>query len=202
MKPCEVEDIHLIDNVDFSTKLHISSTLSLIRPATTVMALQFTVVLIVLAYIIYRFMVFPVFLSPLAKIPTAHWSCSISPLWILWKRLAGQQNVTVLAAHRKHGDVVRLGPTELSVNCVEDGYKTIYAGNFGKDDYYRFFDNFGYAPFICWNSNADKGQDEMHVHHLGSRPARRHETIHRTTLLEDKRTTITGDFGTAQNHTL
>ncbi|KIV84591.1 hypothetical protein PV11_00363 [Exophiala sideris] len=97
----------------------------------------------VLAYVLYRFLLFPAFISPLAKVPTAHWTCSVSSLWILYKRLKAEQNTTVLAAHRKHGDVVRLGPTELSVNCVENGYKTVYSGPFDKDDYYRFFDNFG-----------------------------------------------------------
>lgn len=98
---------------------------------------------VLLIFALYQFVVYPAFLTPLARIPSAHWTCSISPYWILWKRLRHKQNGTVLAAHRIHGPIVRLGPKELSVNCVDGGYKTIYTGAFHKDDYYRFFDNFG-----------------------------------------------------------
>ena len=99
----------------------------------------------VLLLAFYKYAIYPAYLSPLAKIPSAHWTCSISPLWIFWKRMISCQNKTVYAAHLEHGPIVRLGPTELSVNCIEDGVKTIYAGAFQKDDYYAFFNNFGYV---------------------------------------------------------
>lgn len=46
-----------------------------------------------------------------------------------------QNNRTVHAAHQKHGPIVRLGPNELSVNCVDGGIRTIYAGGFEKHDW-------------------------------------------------------------------
>ena len=39
-------------------------------------------------------------------------------------------------AHLKHGPIVRLGPNELSVNCIDGGLRTIYAGGFEKPDWY------------------------------------------------------------------
>ena len=46
-----------------------------------------------------------------------------------------QNNRTVHAAHLKYGPVVRLAPYELSVNCVDAGIRTIYAGGFEKHDW-------------------------------------------------------------------
>lgn len=92
--------------------------------------------------LIYTYIIFPLYVSPLSKVPTAHWSCSISPLWMLWRRVSARQNRTVYEAHQRHGDVVRLGPNELSVNCLEDGVHTIYGPGFEKNEYYSYFDSF------------------------------------------------------------
>ena len=91
---------------------------------------------ILVSYLIYRYMIYTAFISPLSKIPAAHWSARISPLWILSKRYAFKENRTIHAAHQKYGSVVRLGPNELSVNCVDDGIRTIYAGGFEKHQWY------------------------------------------------------------------
>lgn len=92
----------------------------------------------------YRYIIYPAFISPLARIPNAHWSASVSPLWILLTRYHWRENREVHAAHLKHGPVVRLGPTEISVNDV-GGLRTIYAGGFEKGQWYSIFDNYGYV---------------------------------------------------------
>ncbi len=99
-------------------------------------------VLVVAILAIYKFIIYPTFISPLSKIPNAHWSSSISPLWILWTRFQCQENRKVHAAHLKHGSVVRLAPNELSVNDV-GGLRTVYAGGFEKGQWYSIFDNYG-----------------------------------------------------------
>jgi hypothetical protein len=91
---------------------------------------------------IYRFIIYPTFISQLSKIPNAHWSSPISPFWILWTRYRYQENRKVHAAHLKHGSVVRLAPNELSVNDV-GGLRTVYAGGFEKGQWYSIFDNYG-----------------------------------------------------------
>lgn len=97
----------------------------------------------VLVYLIYRYAIYPAFISPLSKIPAAHWSARVSPAWILYMRYCFRENRTVHAAHQKYGDVVRLGPNELSVNCVDDGIRTIYAGGFEKHRWYtNLFSNY------------------------------------------------------------
>lgn len=96
--------------------------------------------------VIYKYIIYPVFLSPLAKIPSAHPSSSISPLWILYKRYHELENNAIHTAHAKHGDIVRLGPNEVSVICVDDGIRTVYSGGFEKWAWYENqFNNYGYV---------------------------------------------------------
>lgn len=93
--------------------------------------------------IIYRYLIYPSFLSPLSKIPIAHFTSSWSPLWILWIRYTDEEVQTIHKAHLKYGPIVRLGPEEVSVNCVDGGLRTIYAGGFEKPYFYDQFRNYG-----------------------------------------------------------
>ncbi len=94
--------------------------------------------------LLYEFVIYPVFLSPLSKLPCAHWTAPMSPAWILWRRYQGQNNRTIHAAHEQLGPIVRLGPSEISINCVEGGIKSVYTGGFDKHDWYpRVFGSFG-----------------------------------------------------------
>jgi len=98
---------------------------------------------------LYKLIIYPTFLSPLSKVPNAHWSAPISPLWILWTRFYCHENEYVHAAHLKHGSVIRLAPNELSINDIS-GLRTVYAGGFEKGQWYSIFDNYGFVapPFI------------------------------------------------------
>lgn len=94
--------------------------------------------------IIYKYIIYSTFVSPLSKVPNAHWSSPISPIWILWTRYQVRENRAVHAAHLKYGPVIRLAPNELSVNDVA-GLRTVYAGGFEKGQWYSLFDNYGYS---------------------------------------------------------
>ena len=96
------------------------------------------------ALIIYRYLIHPIFISPLSKIPSAHLTASWSPFWILWVRYTDTEPETIHSAHVKHGPIVRLGPNELSVNCLDGGVRTIYMGEFEKPFFYDQFQNYGY----------------------------------------------------------
>ncbi|KAH0287189.1 putative cytochrome P450 monooxygenase [Aureobasidium namibiae CBS 147.97] len=87
-------------------------------------------------YALYRFVIAPVFFSPLSKIPAAHPTASFTPAWILWTRWCSRENTTVLAAHERLGPLIRLGPNEISVNCVNGGIRTVYTGGFEKGEWY------------------------------------------------------------------
>lgn len=55
-----------------------------------------------------------------------------------------QNNRTIQAAHEKLGPLVRVAPSEISVNCVEGGIKSVYTGGFEKHEWYpRGFGSFG-----------------------------------------------------------
>ncbi|KAI1734058.1 cytochrome P450 3A12 [Xylaria scruposa] len=109
----------------------------------TAAGVYYLAVIIVASRIFYRYLLYPAFFSPLAQIPTPHWTCSFSDAWILYARFCSRENRTLQAAHRKCGQIVRVGPRELSVNSVE-AVKTIYQGGFDKHSWYSVFDNFGF----------------------------------------------------------
>ena len=47
-------------------------------------------------------------------------------------------------AHQKLGPIVRLAPSEISINCVDKGIKTVYSGGFEKHEWYpRVFGSLG-----------------------------------------------------------
>ena len=95
--------------------------------------------------LLYKYLLFPTLLSPLAKIPNAHFTSCISPAWIYWKRYKGLETRTIHAAHQRLGSIVKLAPNELSVDCVDGGIRTIYGGGFEKPEWYpNVFTNFGY----------------------------------------------------------
>lgn len=106
-----------------------------------------TVVLVCLILVlgIYRFILQPTVLSPLGRIPNAHWGAPFSSVWILWIRFQSRENREIHAAHQRHGPVIRLGPSEISVNSVDGGIRTIYGGGFEKGQWYSVFDNYGFA---------------------------------------------------------
>lgn len=108
------------------------------------MSLSLIVGAYIVLYVLWVKIIIPTFISPLSKIPNAHFTSSFSPLWILWKRYSEQENRSIHAAHVKSGNIVRLGPNEVSVDCVDGGIRTIYAGGFEKWNWYpNQFDNFG-----------------------------------------------------------
>ncbi len=106
-------------------------------------SIPFLAFVVLTTFTLFKFIIHPTFLSPLAKIPNAHWSAPISPLWILWTRYQCRENRDVHAAHLKHGSVIRLAPNELSVNDL-GSLRTVYGGGFEKGQWYSIFDNYGY----------------------------------------------------------
>ena len=109
-------------------------------------AIQSVAVLLVVLFLLYRYVIYPGFVSPLSKIPNAHLTAPFSSLWILWTRYQRRENRTLYALHQKLGPVIRLGPKELSVDCVDHGIRSIYGGGFEKPEWYSDqFENFGWV---------------------------------------------------------
>ncbi|OBT38851.1 hypothetical protein VE00_10578 [Pseudogymnoascus sp. WSF 3629] len=93
----------------------------LVVPATigTFASLLLLAVLLTCGYILYN-----VYLHPLSKYPGPFWSAAthIPRVRVL---LSGQLSYHVLELHEKYGDVVRIGPNELSYNNA-NAWKDIY----------------------------------------------------------------------------
>ncbi|KAK5739195.1 hypothetical protein LTR17_005496 [Elasticomyces elasticus] len=99
---------------------------------------------------VYRYILYPAFLSPLAKIPSAHWSVPFSRLWILYYRSREEETPAVHTAHQRLGPIVRIAPNDISVNSVEGGIRTVYAGGYEKGTWYKnIFQNYGVMPMFA-----------------------------------------------------
>lgn len=97
-----------------------------------------------LIYLSYHFLVYPALISPLSRLPNAHWSAPVSPLWILYKRFRKQENGVLEEAHKMFGPFIRVGPNEVNVDDL-DAVRKIYVGGFEKPEWYGMFDNYGYV---------------------------------------------------------
>lgn len=99
---------------------------------------------IFLSVFLYTQLIYPAILSPLSKIPSAHFTSSFSNGWILWQRYMGRENRAIHEAHTRLGPIIRLGATEISVNSIE-ALRTVYSNRLDKHEFYsRAFDNYGY----------------------------------------------------------
>ena len=102
---------------------------------------------IVFSFLFYNYVVYPFLLSPLAKIPNAHWTSPFVSWWILWIRYRQIELASAFKAHQNLGPIVRIGPKDLSVGCYKDGIRLIYGGGFDKPTY---FDVFNYYESGCY----------------------------------------------------
>ena len=96
--------------------------------------------------LLYRYICYPVLISPLSSIPCAHPLAAITPLWMDWKRLTGREVTTTFEAFKNHGPYVRLGPSEIAVNTITGGITNAHGHgpqNFNKTSWYDFFINYG-----------------------------------------------------------
>lgn len=151
--PQRVGRADIYSGIDQRTRLQLSTSLPCLilcfaikvaERLPTMISLLIIVGLYIVFYMLWVHVIVPTFLSPLSKIPNAHFTSSISSLWILWKRYTEHENRVIHAAHVKHGDIVRLGPNEISINCVDGGIRTVYSGGFEKSAWYpNQFDNYG-----------------------------------------------------------
>lgn len=85
------------------------------------------------------------FLLPLARVPKAHWTCDFGSFWILWHRYKGPENEmrVISIAHKRYGPVVRLGPSEISVNSLDLSVRRFHGARVEKSGWYLPFKNFG-----------------------------------------------------------
>lgn len=130
----------------------------------TIVGFSLLVVLLLCKYVVT-----PVFLSPLRKIPNAHFSAPITPLWISSKRRAGTGVRAVYALHRKKGPIIRLSPDEISV-CTPAALRTIYMGGFEKHTWYLdAFVNYGTPNMVSMLEHKPHSVQKRMVSNLYSK---------------------------------
>ncbi|WPG97735.1 Hypothetical protein R9X50_00051600 [Acrodontium crateriforme] len=116
---------------------------------------------------VYHFIIEPTFISPLSKIPAAHWSAPLSRAWILYERLQRRETHTIHEAHQRLGPMVRIAPNEVSVNSVDGGLKSVYVGGFEKGNWYsNVFTNYGIEPMFAMSQHGPHSKRKRMVSNI------------------------------------
>ncbi|KAK5451558.1 hypothetical protein LTS15_007818 [Exophiala xenobiotica] len=120
---------------------------------------------------LYKFIIHPLFFHPLRHIPPAHPSIPIfGDLWITYQRYCERNNAVTYAAHLKYGDVVRMGSNELSINCVDNGIRTIYTGGWEKHAWYpQRFGSYGVMNMFSTIHHAPHSQKKRTMANIYSK---------------------------------
>ncbi|KAE8353462.1 cytochrome P450 [Aspergillus coremiiformis] len=108
-------------------------------------------IFLIAAPLIYYYLIFPVVISPLSKLPNAHFTSRFSNIWIRWQRYRNRENRVIHQTHKDHGPIVRMGPTEVSVNCPA-ALKVVYSDACDRDEWYgRVFAHYGVRNMFSYS---------------------------------------------------
>jgi hypothetical protein len=108
----------------------------------------YTILAVLISFVAYKRFLYPASISPLSRMPNAHFLAPFTSLWIDWQRLHGQDFQQTQAAFAKYGKYVRLGPNEIAVNDIDGGLREAYGfgrTNLDKPSWYDIFKNYGYV---------------------------------------------------------
>ncbi|KFY16869.1 hypothetical protein V492_01040 [Pseudogymnoascus sp. VKM F-4246] len=99
------------------------------------------IILLAACFILYHFILYPLFFSPLANIPSANSLAPLTSLWIQWQRFQGREVPAFVSAFKEKGPIVRIGPNEVALNSI-DAVKTVHGygrNNYSKPVWYSAF---------------------------------------------------------------
>lgn len=146
-----------------------SLSLHFLRLATMSVYLLSIGATLLLLLLVYQYIIFPSFVSPLSKIPNAHFTASCLPTWMWWNRRTGYETRSIFAAHQKYGPIVRLAPNELSVASL-DGLRQIYTNGFTKHSWYlEEFSNFGLPNLVSMQEHKPHSVQKRMISHVYSK---------------------------------
>lgn len=99
---------------------------------------QIGVPILFLTYMVFL-VIYRLKFHPLAKFP-GPWLAKVTELYPLYHAVIGDRHITFWKLHKKHGDIVRYGPNQLSID-TSTGLKEIYGhkANVKKSDWYSVF---------------------------------------------------------------
>ena len=125
--------------------------------------------ILLLLLLLYKHVLSPALLSPLAKIPNAHFSAAVLPLWNWSIKRHGAGTRAIYAAHQKKGPIVRLAPNEISV-CTPGALRTIYLGGYEKHTWYHdAFVNYGRTNMVSMLDRGSHARQKRMLSNLYSR---------------------------------
>lgn len=140
--------------------------------------------LALLLFLIKYFLVDPLSLSPLSRIPGPK-SYAISKWGLAYKDWKGTSTQAICHLHQKYGPAVRLGPSMVSFNSLT-ALRTIYGpgSQYGRTSFYSMFDVYGKPNLFTFYSTTEHGQRKKLLSHAYSKSVILKEPF--TTLVEEK----------------
>ncbi|KAK3675881.1 hypothetical protein LTR78_004073 [Recurvomyces mirabilis] len=131
-------------------------------------------------------------------IPSAHWSAPLSRLWILFYRSREEDTPAIHAAHERLGPIIRIAPDELSINSVDGGIRTIYAGGYEKGDWYsNMFTNYGVMPMFAMPNHGPHSKRKRMISNIYAKTTLQNSqplNVISKTLLDDRLIPRLGDM--------
>ncbi|KAH7304658.1 putative cytochrome P450 monooxygenase [Rhexocercosporidium sp. MPI-PUGE-AT-0058] len=133
------------------------------------MSLPLILLLCLLTVTYLAYLLSPFLYPPHPRIPNAHRTSGLSSLWLTHLRRGGKTGISaIISAHARHGPIIRLSPSELSVASLE-GLKTIYTGGFEKTDFYSQFMNYGTFNLVSLVGNREHTARKRMLSHVYSK---------------------------------
>jgi cytochrome P450 len=131
------------------------------------------VVLVTTAFLcitIHRFILDPLFLHPLSRVPGPKFYAFTK--WRLARDDWGQRTRTIHALHEQYGPVVRISPTEVHFNSIT-ALRAIYGAGSGfeRTGFYAMFNAYGKRNLFTFPSVADHANRKRLVAHAYSKSA-------------------------------
>lgn len=130
------------------------------------------------------FILEPLFLSPLSKIPGPK-LFAITKWRLAREDFKGIRSRAIDELHKQYGPVVRIGPSEVSFNSLS-ALRTIYGpgSRYGRTNFYRMFDVYGKQNLFTFHSPIEHGQRKKLVSNAYSKSVMLKEPV--TTMVERK----------------
>lgn len=124
---------------------------------------------ILVSYLIKNFLLDPLFLHPLSRVPGPR-SFALTKWRLALEDLRSRRTPTIAQLHAQYGPAVRVGPNELSFNSLS-ALKTIYGpgSQFGRTTFYRMFDVYGEPNLFTFRSSQDHGKRKKILSHAYSK---------------------------------
>ncbi|KAJ4424214.1 hypothetical protein N0V82_001080 [Gnomoniopsis sp. IMI 355080] len=140
--------------------------------------------LALLLFLVKQFLLDPLFLSPLSRIPGSK-PYAITKWRLAYEDWKGTSTRTICHLHQEYGPAVRIGPSTVSFNSLT-ALRTIYGpgSQYGRTSFYSMFDVYGKANLFTFYSTAEHGQRKKLLSHAYSKSVILKEPI--TTLVEEK----------------